>query len=166
MRRVLIAAMTVNGMIAHNESELSTQWTSREDTAFFKKMTKEIGTLIMGRKTFETFNKGLPGRFIYVLTSHPDQIQDMKGVKATGLSPSKLAEKLTERDKSYCVCGGKSVFEQFVDQGLIDELFLTIEPFLFTNGVPFIEKLSTDSKLSLDWSKQLNEHTILFKYHL
>ena len=166
MRRVLIAALTINGMIAHGASELSTNWTSKEDTAFFKKKTKEIGTLIMGRKTFETFNKGLPGRFIYVLTSHPDRIQDIQGVKATGLSPSALAEKLTERDESYCVCGGKSVFEQFVDQELIDELFLTIEPYLFTNGVPFIEKLSTDSKLSLDWTKQLNEHSILIKYHL
>ena len=44
-----------------------------QDMNRFVEVTKRYGTIVMGRKTFESFNKpeGLPGRVNWVLTKDP-----------------------------------------------------------------------------------------------
>jgi len=68
MKIILIAAMTLNGMIAQTRDQNSLEWTSKEDTAFFIEKTKEAGVVVMGQKTFETIGKPLKGRRLIVLT--------------------------------------------------------------------------------------------------
>ena len=80
MKKILIAALSANGKIAREDGESSLNWTSKEDTQYFIQKTKEAKNLITGRKTFETINKPLKGRTIYVL---PDQ-----GDKPRLLSPA------------------------------------------------------------------------------
>ena len=50
----IIASVSADGYIASKESETSTNWTSSEDTQFFRQKTKEAGVVIMGRTTYET----------------------------------------------------------------------------------------------------------------
>jgi len=64
----IIAAVADNNVIGNGNA---LPWRSREDLARFKALT--LGnTLIMGRKTYESIGKPLPGRTTLVLTRRAD----------------------------------------------------------------------------------------------
>lgn len=63
MKLTMIAAVAVNNVIgkAHGDHSQTIPWRLKSDMKFFKDIT--MGKpMIMGRKTFETFPKPLPGR--------------------------------------------------------------------------------------------------------
>jgi len=132
----LIAAISADGKIAQRADQKSTDWTSKEDFDFFVSKTKEIGTVVMGRKTFETIGKPLRERRTIVMTR--DRRGGVEGVDYTGESPRELVERLSKDGvERLALCGGAQVYGAFLKEGLVDELYLTVEPVLFGEGVPF-----------------------------
>lgn len=133
----LIAAQTADGFIARNAHELSTRWTSKEDAAFYRQKSTEAGVIVMGRSTYETFNKPLPNRVNLVLTrSLPggnDEVAKAKTLEKgqvyyTCLAPQALIQKLAELGFSQlAVSGGASVYQQFVASGVVNRMWITIE---------------------------------------
>ena len=64
----MIAAMDINNLIGKNGK---LPWKLPNDLQHFKALTYG-GTLLMGRKTYESLGKGLPNRTNFVLTSQKD----------------------------------------------------------------------------------------------
>ncbi len=146
----LIAAISADGKIAQAPGQSSLDWTSKEDTQFFVSKTKEIGTVVMGRKTFETIGKPLSGRRVIVMSraepspivSPPSQGGVGGGsVEFTTDAPADLLARL-EREgvKQIALCGGAAIYDAFLTLDLVDELFLTVEPVLFGEGVPLFHQ--------------------------
>jgi dihydrofolate reductase len=162
MKVFLVAAITADGFIGRNAGHLA-DWTSREDKKLFVRLTKQAGTMVMGSKTFATIGRALPGRKTIVYTTRPDEFS-VDGVEATDESPVELVARL-ENDgvEALAVCGGASIYALFMDAGVVDELYLTIEPLLFGTGVPLFSS-ELDCKLSLLDLEKLNEHSILLHY--
>lgn len=180
----LIAAITVDGLIAQDERHISTTWTSREDKVWFEQRTKQAGVMLMGRATFETFNRTMRGRHIIVLTKDVAALQAKNGelvqplavlpehettpptpgVFATDQDPKIVLEMLKNKKYSeVAICGGSSVYSYFLSEGLIDEMYLTIEPKLFGKGLGLLnQKLELDVTL-LD-VKQLAPSTLMVHY--
>ncbi len=162
MRVFIIAAITADGFIGRHSLHGS-DWTSREDKKLFVRLTKEAGVMVMGSHTFATINRALPGRRNIVLTSRPDVIQ-IEGVEATNDAPAELVARLEkESTAALAVCGGASVYAQFMEAGLVDELYLTVEPLLFGKGVPLFSG-ELDAKLTLLDTEQINDNSILLHY--
>lgn len=143
----LIAAQTADGFIARHANELSTRWTSKEDAAFYRQKSTEVGVIVMGRSTYETFNKPLPNRVNIVLTrtlpNGIDQVADASNLEKgqtyfTSLSPQNLIEKLTQHGfNQLAVSGGASVYQQFVASGVVSEMWITVEENVrFGEGIP------------------------------
>lgn len=135
MRVVLVAAVTTDGFIARHEHELA-NWTTKEDKQYFVRRTKELGVMVMGRTTFETIGRALPGRRMIVLTSQPDKYS-VDDVEFTSESPPQLVERLkSEGVQSLAVAGGSKVYTEFLDGSLIDEMNLTVVDTEFGGGIP------------------------------
>ncbi len=144
MKTTLIVATTADGFIAASEGQNSLEWTCAEDKAFFVSKTKEIGTIVMGLNTFKTIGKGLKGRRMIVLTLKPSEEMPVDGVEFVAEEPTALLTRLEgEGVTQLAVCGGAYVYSQFLKLGLIDELFLTVEPILFGGGTPFVKDLGS-----------------------
>ena len=92
-------------------------WQIPEDLAWFKSQT--LGhPVIMGRATWLSLGKALPGRQNIVLSSDPNF--NPKGA----LTAASIADALSLcRGKDAFVIGGARVFEQFLP--LVDRLFIT-----------------------------------------
>lgn len=164
MKVTLIAAISADGKIAERTDQSSMDWTSKEDKQFFVEKTKEAGTLVMGRKTFATINKGLKGRRIIVLTRDPSKELPIPGVEFTSEEPVALVRRLENEGVAELVLGGgASVYGQFLNAGLVTEVYLTVEPFLFGGGVPLAQGFDRVA-LRLESVKQLNSQTILLHY--
>lgn len=168
MKTILIAALSANGKIAAEGGGSSLKWTSKEDTQYFIQKTKAAKNLIMGRKTFETINKPLKDRTIYVLTTNQELLKkQLPGVVFTDKQPATLIKNLEEKgEKECCIAGGKSIYEQFLNLNLVDELHLTVEPILFKSGTNLADHLEKDLELELISTEKLNNSTLLLKYRV
>ena len=159
MKTFIIAAITADGFIGKNSTHLA-DWTSKEDKQFFIKMTKRAGVVIMGQNTYETIGKPLPGR-LNIIYSHD---KEYEGVEVTQKDPRELLEDLENRGyKEAAIGGGATIYTMFMEQGLVDKLYLSIEPVLFGKGIALFNK-ELDAKLALISFKQLGEQTVLLEY--
>lgn len=165
IKTILIAAISADGKIAEQAEQSSLDWTSKEDTQFFVKRTKEAGVVIMGRKTFETIGRPLKDRLTVVMTSSVEGKESQPGLlEYSTVIPKEILTDLDRRGyKEAAICGGSSVYGQFLKEGLIDELFLTIEPVLFGGGIPLANGFD---RINLDLvdSTKLNEQAVLMHY--
>lgn len=164
MKITLIAAISADGKIAETTGQSSLDWTSTEDTKFFIEKTKEAGIVVMGRKTFATINKGLKGRRVIVLTRDPSKELPIPGVEFTNDEPNALVRRLdNEGVADLALAGGSSIYGQFLQAGLVTDIYLTIEPILFGGGVPLAQGFER-IPLKLESIKQLNPQTIVLHY--
>ncbi len=153
IKDTLIVATSKDGFISPADGvELpSTKWTSEEDYQFFTEKTKEIGVLIMGRATYDTIGRPLPGRLTVVLTRDSEKQAELarkkfkmdwlpNNLRFTNKSPQEVLQALaTEGYEQVALCGGASLYQLFTEQDLVDEMFITIEPIEFGEGIKLFE---------------------------
>ena len=157
-------AMTADGKIAKTSDHFP-DWTSKEDKKYFFEKTKKHGVILMGEKTFKTFPKPLPGRLnvVFTLEKNPPEIE---GVKWVSGEPEKVLEELEKMGyKSAILGGGAYLNTQFLKKKLIDEIWLTIEPKIFGDGLGvFGGDFNQDLKMiSLE---KINENSVVSKYQV
>ena len=106
----LIVAMTGEGIIGKG-NELP--WHIPEDLKHFKKTTMS-NIILMGRKTFESIGKPLPGRKNFILTSDPGRISEeiRNNENVFIFSSFKDAEDAaSSMDESLFIIGGAAVYK-------------------------------------------------------
>jgi dihydrofolate reductase len=162
MKVFVIAAISADGFIARSVHELA-DWTSKEDKKVFVELTKRAGVMVMGRTTFQTIGRALPGRRNIVYSHQPI---DVPGVEVTAEDPAALVSRL-EREglTELAVCGGSAIYSLFMQAGVVDELYLTVEPCLFGAGVPLFSA-DLQTRLRLLETKQLNDNVLLMHYEV
>lgn len=167
MKITLIMVMTADGVIAKNESQNSFGWNSKEDQQHFRKLSREIGTVILGSNTYKAAGEmALKERNNIVLTSKPDQYKAQDYVVFMSGSPREVVKELSARGiKHAALIGGATVNGKFLKEGLVDEIYLTIEPKMFGKGLHISENEDFELQLQLMGSRQLNDRgTLLLHY--
>lgn len=120
MKVAMMVAMAENGVIGNNNQ---LPWHLPEDLKYFKKTT--MGKpVVMGRKTFDSIGKALPGRLNIVVSRNPD-LQLPEGVLlATSVENAiSLAQAEKPDAEEVVVMGGEQVYRQAFP--LADTLYLT-----------------------------------------
>ncbi len=111
----IIAAISDNNVIGYQNK---IPWHLPADFIYFKKIT--LGKpVIMGAKTYLSIGKPLPGRKNIILNREP-------GFQAPGcivVSSLEEALKAAEGREEVMICGGASVYEQFLARA--NKLYLT-----------------------------------------
>lgn len=109
-----IAAMSLNRVIGRGNQ---IPWHLPEDFKWFKQVTMG-GTLVMGRKTFESIGRPLPGRTTVVLSRSGFADQRVRSVgELLELAGLELPEPIF-------VCGGAQIYVQALP--LCSDLYLTL----------------------------------------
>jgi dihydrofolate reductase len=158
----LIAAQSADGFIAQDHSAPSTSWTSKEDKAFFVEKTKEARVMIMGATTYKTIGRPMKDRTTIVYSSK----ENFDGVEMTQDDPKTLVDKLEQRGfTEVAVCGGSSIYTMFLEAGIVDTIYLTIEPVLFGSGVSLFNK-QTIKHLELIDHKKTENGTMFLEYRV
>ena len=137
MKCFIIAAISADGYIAKNAKHAAF-WTSKEDKKRFVELTKRAGIVVMGHNTFATLPSMLRERtnIVYSFGIKPEEEEKFKGVEITKEKPSDLLQTLESRGfKEVAICGGSEIYTMFMKAGVVDTLYLTIEPVIFGSGV-------------------------------
>lgn len=116
MKISLICAMSENRAIGLNNQ---LPWHLPADLKHFKELT--MGKpIVMGRKTFESIGKALPGRKNIILTRNPDfQAENVEVLH----SVSHILEQYSN-EAELCIIGGAEIYTLFLPHAT--HLFLTI----------------------------------------
>lgn len=112
----LIVAQALNGVIGRDGG---IPWRIPEDLKHFKETTLG-GALLMGRKTYESIGRPLPGRTTIVLSTRPQKFPE--GVR-TAASPAAALEAVPPGAVAHVV-GGAQIYEQFLPAA--DRLYVTL----------------------------------------
>ncbi len=171
MKVILVMLTTLNGKIAQDHSD-RLEWGGKADKEHFAKLTKQIGTVIMGSSNFEALrHKVLPGRKNIVMTSKPEKYAHIKhpDLTITTEQPGELIKRLAQSGlKEVALIGGGTLNSSFLKAGLIDEIYLSLAPVIFTQGIDLFADI--DEQLVADYKlveiKPLDERTVCLHYQV
>lgn len=163
---VAYVAVSIDGRIAES-SQSGTNWTSKEDWNFFQKSLTKFDAVVVGHNTYKVSKNRLKKRNAIVLTSKVSEPKT-EG-QTTFLNPRKSNLQKFLENKNYkkvAILGGAKVYDFCLRHKMLHELFVTIEPYVFTAGVPmFMGKEFKKYKFILESVKKLNKKgTLLLKY--
>lgn len=165
MKVILVVATTVDGFIARTKDQL-VNWTDIEDKDFFHSITTQLGTVIMGLNTYKTLPAPLPGRLNIVMSTNggeniPGQLEFFSG------EPLELLDSLSKRGiTEAALVGGAQVDGSFFVDNLVDEIFITISPLLFGQGLNLSSGYDLETKLSLLEAKPIGTDSVLLHYQV
>jgi dihydrofolate reductase len=140
MKSIVVAYDRMRGIGAGND--LLWQRDLPADLVHFKKLT--MGTsIIMGRNTYESIGRALPGRENIVMTHRPLDAVDVIAVKS-------LQDAYKAAHGNIMVIGGGSIYEQALpDTNLI---YATEVDAVFSSATVFFPELGTE------WTEMAREH--------
>src|SRR4051812_28909984 len=117
MRISFIVAKSENNVIGVNNK---LPWHLKDDLQMFKKLTMGHH-MLMGRKTFESIGKALPGRMSLVVSGEPRANSDQVLWFNSIFRAIKQAERNGESE--LFIIGGEKVFKSALS--LVDRIYLT-----------------------------------------
>ena len=166
MKVIMYMAMSLNGFIA--KSNHDTPW-SDEEWGKYESKVKEIGNLVVGKTTYDIYEEE-----DLVSMNNPRMVgvssKDIKPTLPNSIyvkSPKAALDLLAvEGFKSAFIGGGTALNTYMLEEGLIDESILDVEPKLFSTGIPVFNILDNDFNLKLLNSSKYSDNGIQLHYSI
>lgn len=163
-------AVSADGYIARKNGEID--WLpggeGGEDYGYAEFMSG-IDHVVMGRNTFEkvlTFGGWHYEKKVIVLTSRKLTLAPELTDKAEALhlSPLELVHELERRGSRHIYLDGGVTIQNFLREGLVNEMTITTIPILIGEGLPLFGSLEKDIKLKLLVSRSFRNGLVQNKY--
>lgn len=151
---ILYIATSLDGYIARPDGAVD--WLNDvkgEGDNGYSEFYSQVGTVIMGRKTYEEVLKladefPYAGKTCYVLSRQTQE--STSHVTFTDEELESLVSRLREHSNGYVwLVGGGQLVKQFLDKKLIDEIELYIIPKLIGDGIPLFPEGTPPSNFEL-----------------
>ncbi|MCL4396834.1 dihydrofolate reductase family protein [Candidatus Parvarchaeota archaeon] len=159
--------VSINGMIARLDNSDFSSELARSD---FLKMIKRYKVNVIGRNTFNMASKSndfpLDG-FNIVVTSHKIKLKkEWKNVIMANKKPKEIIKIIESNGyKSAMVAGGK-LATSFLKEGLVNELYINVEPIAFGKGIPIFANEKFEKRLELLQVKKFSKNEVRLHYRV
>jgi dihydrofolate reductase len=123
MKISFVVAVAANGVIGKDNA---LPWRLSDDLKFFKRVT--MGKpVIMGRTTYDSIGKPLPGRTNIVITRNADYRASGVRVVHSIEAALELGKQIASNDgqQEVTVIGGAQIFGAMLTAGLVDRMYYT-----------------------------------------
>lgn len=175
MRKLIYyVAATLDGFIAHSDGSVGGFLEEGPHVADYLKSLQDFDTVIMGRHTYEFgYDYGLqPGQpayphmkhYIFSKTMQLDTLHDqVEIVKADELATVQRLK--VETGTPIYLCGGGAFAGFLLEQELIDELIVKVNPVVFGSGIPLFG-ITTEKQVALElYNSKSYENGVFFLYY-
>lgn len=145
---------------------------SPEDSVHFQNVISHAPLIIMGSTTYDTHKNIMvhkEGTLRVIVTHHTEKYESEKipgQLEFCNKNPTKLIKRLESQGyiEGYLV-GGANTNTKFFKQGLVTEIWQTLEPRIVGLGHGMLGETEVDIQLKLLSFEKLNENgTLLLKY--
>lgn len=166
MKVVLYMAISANGMIATSDDV--TSWISIEEWDSYSAMVRQAGCLIVGRRTYHILTKQpefAEFKDVRLVAVSHDKFPLVSSSHRIAHSPKEALGLLKDFDE-IVVAGGGILNASFLEENLVDELYLDIEPIILGEGIPVFTDRAFEQKLQLLGHKQISDNEIQLHYRV
>lgn len=167
MKTILYVAMTVNGKIARLDD--TTDWISQKSWHSFVTMARRVGNVIIGRRTYDIVKKSgvqIKDVLTIVLTRNQALVSQSPSTIITNESPLQVIDNLKQQGYKEALIGGGGILNKsFIEENIIDEIYIDVEPLVLGRGIPLFADGDFAPRLKLLEVKTLSNHqTIQLHY--
>ncbi len=171
---IYYVAMTLDRYIAHEDESVDGFLIEGHYIPDFIASLSMFDTMLMGKRTYEWgFNHGgIPGEpapypnpmMNYVFSKSMQDYQHERLQVVREDAPQFVQRLKQQPGKPIWLCGGGDLAGSLLDQQLIDELIIKLNPVIFGKGIPLFGKSTKEVGLSLLDSKIYNNGLIMLHY--
>lgn len=165
-------AITLDGFIAHTDHTVHGFVEEGEHmTDSFASLKNDYDIVLMGRRTYEFgFQFGVTNPYPWLrqyvisrsMAHNPDAI-----VELVSENIFEFVRELKEEDgKDIYLCGGAELAACFLEEGLIDEIVVKLNPVVFGTGIPLFSGTAKQAALELMTSKVYENGVMLLNYRV
>ncbi len=164
MKVIMYMAITANGMIAKTND--NTSWISEEEWNCYSQSTQKARCLIVGRRTYNIlteqpeFSELKDVKLVVVTSQKINLKQDNHHIASSPLEALKILSDFNE----VIVAGGGILNAAFLNENLVDELFLDVEPIILGKGIPLFNGQDFEIKLNLIGQNKITENELQLHY--
>lgn len=160
---VAYVASSIDGRISLSDRVMP-DWTSKEDWKFFQNKMKSADAVVAGMNTYIAARDHIKKRNAFIFSSHKSKIK--KDGNVTFLNPSTVnLREIFSKYKTVAIVGGGQVYQTMLDEDMLDDLYVTIEPVIFGRGKEMFKGGTRMSHFKLQSVKKLNSSgTLLIHY--
>ncbi len=171
MKCIMVAATTQDGFIASDDHPHPGEWTSQEDKEFLAHMVAKHHLIVFGSNTYDEYGKQTsPHTLRVVLTTDPEKYAEdavANQLVFKTMSPQEFVEAYKNSYDTCLVLGGAYVYKSFLEAGIIDEIYLTVEPVIFGNGKLLFSDKTIDQAVSVEpEAKRLNNTGTILRHYV
>ena len=168
---ILYIAASLDGLIADENGGVGwlDEYQIPNEDYGYKDFLKTLGAVVMGSKTYEqilTFNHWYEDVEGYVFTSRNLQGIEGESISFINEQPQALIAKLRLLEKDSWLVGGGNLITQFINEGLLDELILTVIPKILGKGIPLFNGIIQLDTLELTKHKIYPNSVVQLSYKL
>lgn len=168
MRKVILGlAVSLDSFIEGPNGEYD--WCFTDQDYGLSDFFKTIDAIFIGRKSFELANsmpegsnplKGVTS-YLFTNTINAAPAEDVKLVRRM----SEVGEILKQPGKNIWLFGGAELTTAFINEGLVDELWLSVHPILLGSGKTLFQNIAGRKPLNLIESKTYETGLVSLKYN-
>jgi dihydrofolate reductase len=173
IKTVLYIATSLDGFIARPDGNLdwltSTPSPQKGDYGYAE-LLKTIGTIIMGRKTYdEVIGFGIDWPYIgfdsYVVTRDKElTIQSPETYLLTDNIKEFIDSIKSKTNKDIWLIGGGKLITTFINEGLLDKMIISIIPKIIGEGIPLFADKPKESNWKLHDIKSFDTGVVNLTY--
>lgn len=158
----LIMVQSINGVV--NQKDYF-KWNSKEDLLFLKQEVNSSDSLIISRETYNLNPKFYEKKPCLILNRETERIEN--NLFFSKYSADKVKKFITSHNfRNTLLLGGPTINTFFINDDLIDEISITIEPIVLNGDINIFDnqKIKVLRNFKIKDFKKLNSNTLLIKY--
>lgn len=164
MKTILYMAISADGYISRTNDD--TSWISETEWASYSLAVRTAGNLIVGRRTYDILTKQpefLEFKNVKLVVVSSQKFQTLTSKHVVTHSPKEALENLKDFE-NVVVAGGGELNGSFLKKGLIDEIYLDVEPIVLGKGIKLFGSVDIEANLELLETKKLSDSEIQLHY--
>lgn len=141
MRKIILnVAVSLDGFIEGSQGEYDWCPPPAADDVEMNAFLNRIDTIFIGRKSFALFDpKYFPGKKAVVFSRSMNARNDVTVISSDFLSSVESIKK--EKGKDIWLFGGADLVTSFMNENLVDEMWLAIVPVILGSGKPLFQNI-------------------------
>jgi dihydrofolate reductase len=177
-------AATLDGYIAESDDTLG--WLLGYEGSYegddaepikggYERFYEGVGAIVMGSVTYDfILDQGgewaYAGKPVWVLSTRDLPIPEGEGVDVR-IAEAKVSELIDEMlaaagERNLWVMGGGNVASQFADEGLLDELLVTVVPVVLGEGKPLFDRRLPGGPMQLTGTRTFDSGMVELRYEI
>jgi dihydrofolate reductase len=169
---ILVAVQSIDGYLTRHDQPGAASFASEADQVHFRALMRTVDSALFGGSTYRADRAHIrpdlrPDLLRVVWTREPAAFagEEVPGqLEFSAAEPAELLTDLARRGRRRCaLVGGEAMIGRFLADDLVDELQLTVEPYMFGSGRR-LNATTVDLAFELADVVRLSERTLLLRY--